>query len=168
LQAVPNSRLLLLAPPTRRVEASLRAALDACGIDRQRVKLHPRCTSAVYLQLLGQADVALDPFPFNGHTTTCDALWQGVPVVSLAGNCYAARFGSSALRVLGLEDLIATSPAQYIEVSAQLARDAGRLAELRGQLRLRMQNSVLVDGQRFARRVEHTYFEMRSRWSASS
>jgi predicted O-linked N-acetylglucosamine transferase (SPINDLY family) len=112
-------------------------------------------------------DIALDPFPFNGHTTTCDALWQGLPVVSLAGGSYASRFGSSALRELGLEDLIVSSTAQYIEIAAQLAADTERLGNLRKSLRGRMVASTLLDAEGFARSVETAYRRMWQRWCAA-
>ena len=88
-----------------------------------------------YLELIEQVDIALDPFPFNGHTTTCDALWQGVPVVTLAGHNYVSRFGSSALVSLGLEELIANSTEEYVSIAARLAGDLPRLAELRATMR---------------------------------
>ena len=82
-----------------------------------------------------QADIALDPFPFNGHTTTCDAIWMGVPVVMLEGDVYASRFGGSVLANVGLEKLIARSVEEYVERAVQLAGDLARLSDLRGELR---------------------------------
>ncbi len=126
--------------------------------------LADRRTRDKYLELINQTDIALDPFPFNGHTTTCDALWQGVPVVSLAGGTYAQRFGSSAHVSLGLEDLVAGSPEQYVEVAAGLANDLNRLGTLREALRPRMAASPLLDFTGFTRNLETAYREMWREW----
>ena len=117
-----------------------------------------------YFRLLARVDIGLDPFPFNGHTTTCDCLWMGVPVVMLAGATYASRFGGSALVNLGLESLIAGSQTQYVEIAIQLASDSAALETLRADLRPRMSRSPLVDGVGFTRNLEAAYREMWARW----
>ena len=101
-----------------------------------------------------QIDVALDPFPYGGGTTTCDALWMGVPVVTLAGRTAVGRGGVSILSQLGLESLVAADPARYLEIATDLAGDAPRLHDLRRQLRARMKTSRLSDGVAFARDLE--------------
>jgi predicted O-linked N-acetylglucosamine transferase (SPINDLY family) len=116
------------------------------------------------LELVNRADLALDPFPFNGHTTTCDALWQGVGVVSLAGTTYASRFGSSALVTLGLDDLVATTQEDYVSIAVRLAQDRSRLADLRGALRERMRGSPLLDAVGFTRELEAAYRAMWCGW----
>jgi predicted O-linked N-acetylglucosamine transferase (SPINDLY family) len=116
------------------------------------------------LQLIQTVDVALDPFPFNGHTTTCDALWQGVPVVMLAGNTYASRFGGSVLANVGQERLIAGSTEEYIDRAVELASDPASLAKLRTGLRPQMARSPLLDFKGFAQNVEGAYRRMWIDW----
>jgi predicted O-linked N-acetylglucosamine transferase (SPINDLY family) len=166
LLGVPNSRLLLLAPLTGSLRAYVVESFEREGVGRERVELCQRRSPRDYLELVNRADLALDPFPFNGHTTTCDALWQGVPVVSLAGTAYASRFGSSALMTLGLDDLIATTPEDYVSIAVRLAHDRTRLAELRGNLRKRMRRSPLVDAQSLTRDLEAAYRAMWRAWCA--
>lgn len=118
LHAVPGSQLVILLHATPWLERYVLETLARHGVARERVTLAPRRPHHEYLQLISHVDVALDPFPFNGHTTTCDCLWQGVPVVMLAGKTYVSRFGSSALVNLGLKDLVTGSLEQYIAVAA--------------------------------------------------
>jgi predicted O-linked N-acetylglucosamine transferase (SPINDLY family) len=106
----------------------------------------------------------LDPFPFTGSTTTFEALWMGVPVVTLRGDRMAGRWSASMLRALGLEELIADTPGGYAEIAAGLAQDAGRLAGLRGSLRERVAGSALCDGRGRARQVERIYRALWRRW----
>ena len=117
-----------------------------------------------YFALYRQIDIGLDPFPCNGGTTTCDALWMGVPVVTLAGRTAVGRGGVSVLRNVGLPELIAETPEQYVQIAAALAGDLPRLAELRRTLRERMRASPLMDAPRFARNVEAAYRQMWRKW----
>jgi predicted O-linked N-acetylglucosamine transferase (SPINDLY family) len=110
--------------------------------------------------------VALDPFPFNGHTTTCDCLWQGVPVVTRSGDTYVSRFGGSGLATLGLTDWIARTPDEYIDIASRLAGDLDQLAQLRTTLRERMAASPLLDFPTFTRNLETEYRRMWTRWCA--
>lgn len=138
--------------------------MTARGLDPQRIELCEKRPRNEYLELLQRADIALDPFPFNGHTTTCDAVWMGLPVVMLAGQTYASRFGGSVLRNVGLQDLVTTSSEQYVDVAAGLGGDVDRLAELRAAMRPRMAESVLMDSAGFARHLEDAYRVMWTRW----
>jgi predicted O-linked N-acetylglucosamine transferase (SPINDLY family) len=113
-----------------------------------------------YLEIYHRLDIVLDTFPYNGHTTSLDALWMGVPVVSMAGGTRVSRAGLSQLTNLGLPELVARSEAEYVNIAVGLASDRGRLAELRLTLRQRMKNSVLMDAERFAQQVEKAYREM--------
>ena len=153
----------MLVPVTESSRRYLEDAFAAHGIAADRIELCRRRPRGDYLQLINQVDVALDPFPFNGHTTTCDCLWQGVPVVSWAGRVYVSRFGSSAHRSLRLLDLVADSRENYLAIATVLAGDVGRLVELRGSLRDRMAASVLSDHVSFTRRLEDAYFAMHER-----
>jgi predicted O-linked N-acetylglucosamine transferase (SPINDLY family) len=109
-------------------------------------------------------DIALDPFPFNGHTTTCDCLWQGLPVVTLAGQTYVSRFGGSALVALEHAEWIAQSRAEYVAIAGRLASDIGQLARIRAELRAQMAASPLVDFAGFTRHLEAEYRAMWRRW----
>jgi len=113
-----------------------------------------------YLQLYQRIDLALDPFPCNGMTTTCDALWMGVPVVTLAGEMPVSRAGLSILSTIGLAEMAAYSEDDYVRLAVKLAGNLPRLAELRATLRPRMLASPLMDAPRFARNVEAAYWSM--------
>ncbi len=168
LLAAPQSRLVLLAPLTERLREDVTSRFERDGVSAQRVELCDRRAHHEYLELIGRVDIALDPFPFNGHTTTCDALWQGVPVVMLTGQTYASRFGSSALESLGLTELVADTREKYVEIATQLAGDLGKLARLRADLRPLMAGSPLLDYRGFTRNLEEVYRQMWTRWCAQS
>jgi predicted O-linked N-acetylglucosamine transferase (SPINDLY family) len=119
-----------------------------------------------YLRLYQRIDIALDPFPYNGGTTTCDALWMGTPVLTLPGRIPVARAGLGLLSTVGLRELVASSETDYIRIAVELAGNLPRLAEMRATLRLRMQASPLMDAARFARNVEAAYRSMWERWCA--
>ena len=120
-----------------------------------------------YLRLYHQFDIVLDTFPYNGNTTSLDALWMGVPVVSLAGETPVSRAGLSQLTKLGLRELIARSETEYVAIAEGLAGDLPRLAGLRASLRPRMLASPLMDADRFARNVEDAYRSMWKRWRSA-
>jgi predicted O-linked N-acetylglucosamine transferase (SPINDLY family) len=164
LVAVPQSRFVLLAHATPWLRNQVAAQFERHGVDPARVELAARRPYLDYLKLVTSVDVALDSFPFNGHTTTCDCFWQGVPVVALLGRNYVSRFGSSAHVSLGLADLIAGTREEYVEIAARLAGDLGRLAELRESLRLTMLDAPILDAQGFARNVEAAYRQMWTAW----
>ncbi len=167
LLRVPRSRLILRADMTDSMRQYLSETFAAHGVELQRLELVNRLPRNEYLELICRADIALDPFPFNGHTTTCDCLWQGVPVITLSGQTYVTRFGGSALATLGLDDLIAHTQEQYVEIAAAWAGDVERLTQLRSSLRDRMAQSPLVDAQSFTRNLEAAYRRMWERWCAS-
>ena len=138
LAAVPNSRLLLKGRPFADPGACtmLEARFATRGIEASRLILKSYIAGG-HLGAYGEVDVALDPFPYNGTTTTCEALWMGVPVVALRGDRHAGRVGASLLTHVGLEVLIAESAHGYIELAAGLGGDPDRLSELRKGLRRR-------------------------------
>jgi predicted O-linked N-acetylglucosamine transferase (SPINDLY family) len=117
-----------------------------------------------HLALYGRVDVALDPFPYNGTTTTCEALWMGVPVVALRGERHAGRVGASLLTAAGLPELIAETADDYVDRAAALAHDRARLAGLRAGMRTRLAASPLCDADGFARRMEAAYRVLWRRW----
>jgi predicted O-linked N-acetylglucosamine transferase (SPINDLY family) len=98
-----------------------------------------------HLAAYDRVDIALDPFPYNGTTTTCEALWMGVPVVALAGDAHMSRVGVSLLTRVGLPELVADTPARYVEIASRLAADRGRLRALRGTLRAQIAGSPVCD-----------------------
>jgi len=163
LRQVPHSRLLLKSrpfadAPTRQRYADMFAGH---GIEPARLDLLAHIAgTAGHLAAYARIDIGLDPFPYNGTTTTCEALWMGVPVVTLSGNRHAGRVGASILTRLGLDDLVADSRESYVEAAVTLANDSARLAALRQDLRARMQASPLCDGVAFARNVEAAYRQM--------
>ena len=162
MRAIPDARLRLMAPPGRH-RAHLVARLETHGVAAARlsfVEFRPRDE---YLQFYHDVDFGLDTLPYNGHTTSLDALWMGVPIVTRVGDTCVGRAGLSQLFHLGLLDLVADSDAAFVAIAAALAADRDRLRELRGSLRATMQRSPLMDAARFARSVEQAY---RSAWRA--
>jgi predicted O-linked N-acetylglucosamine transferase (SPINDLY family) len=161
LAAVPNSRLLVHCPDTSHRPRVLEK-FAAAGLDPDRLELIGRKSRADYFQTYHRIDVALDPFPFGGGITTCDALWMGVPVISLSGNTAVGRGGRSILSNIGLPELVAYSPDEYVHLASQ----ARRWTELRPGLRDRMKASPLMDAQVFARNIEAVYRSMWRNWCA--
>ena len=165
LGAVEGSRLCLkssaLAQPT--VQRGVRDAFAAHGVDTARLDLLGwTLGTREHLELYAGIDLALDPFPYNGTATTCEALWMGVPVVALAGDRHAARVSLSLLSLVGHPELVAPTVDDYVTRAVELARDPDRLAALRAALRDEMRASPLGDAPRFARSVEAAY---RKAWS---
>jgi predicted O-linked N-acetylglucosamine transferase (SPINDLY family) len=117
-----------------------------------------------YLKLYHRVDIGLDTFPYTGQTTSLDAYWLGVPVVSMTGKTAASRAGASLLLTLGLPELIAHAPEQFVQIAAELARNLPRLSHLRATLRRRLQGSPLMNAPRFAQHVEAAYRAMWHRW----
>lgn len=164
LQAVEGSRLLLLSPEGRHRERTL-DALTRKGVAAERVEFVPFQPRRNYLELFHRIDVGLDSFPYNGHTTSLDSFWMGVPVVTLVGKTAVARAGWCQLCNLGLPELAGNSPAEFVNIATELAHNLPRLTELRATLRERMQASPLMDAPRFARNIESAYRQMWQRWS---
>ncbi|MGA2441585.1 MAG: hypothetical protein ABSH08_11540, partial [Tepidisphaeraceae bacterium] len=167
LKAVSNSRLLLLVPEGNSRQSVL-DRLGREGIGPERVEFAAGQSRLAYLQTYHRIDIGLDTSPYNGHTTSLDSFWMGVPVITLAGQTVVGRAGLSQLTNLGLTELIARTPEQYVRIAAELAGDLGRLTELRGTLRARMEESALMDAPRFARNVEAAYRQMWRNWCEGS
>jgi len=155
LRGVPRSRLLLqaaaLAYPS--VRDRLRAELGARGIDAERIEFRSWMTRG-HLEAYRDVDIALDTGPHNGATTTCEALWMGVPVVTVAGDRSQARMGVSVLTAGGCAEWIATDGAGYVRIAQYLAGDLDALQTIRGGLRAKLSASPLMDGRQFARDFE--------------
>ena len=161
LAASPTSRLRLT-----RVRSALRAAgiiadFEKAGIARERIECAPYRSEVPHgLQYPG-VDIALDHYPYNGVTTTCETLYAGVPVVSMYGRHCASRSGLSILRSVGLGELVASTPEQYVRIALDLAADLPRLEQLRAGLRDRLERSPLRDERRFAANFEEL---LRTAW----
>jgi protein O-GlcNAc transferase len=164
MNQTPDSRLLLTSNPGQHRQR-VKRSFENHDIDPQRIQFLDRIPIEEYLAKYGEIDIALDTTPFAGGTTTCDAIWMGVPVVTLAGRTAVGRSGVSLLSNVGFPELIAQSPQQYIEIAVELAKDLPRLAKLRSGLREKMQRSPLMDVRRFAADMEAAYRQM---WIASS
>lgn len=148
LAAVPNSRLLLKADGLAEsaVGIPIRTRFRAAGIPEERVELLSRTPDTLsHLELYRRVDIALDTFPYHGTTTTCEALWLGVPVVTRAGDAHVSRVGVSLLQAIGRPEWIANSDEDYIRIAVMMAADPARLALIRMTLRERMWASVLLD-----------------------
>jgi protein O-GlcNAc transferase len=167
LTRVPRSRLLLHAQPGKYLSPG-NDFFDSHGVAADRVEFVPRRPWDQYTRTYHRIDIALDPFPYNGGITTCDALWMGVPVVSLSGQTAVGRAGRSILSNVGLHDLIANDSAQYVQRAVELAGDVAKLGQWRSSLRQRMKSSPLMDAPRFARNVEAAYRQAWRRWCAQS
>jgi protein O-GlcNAc transferase len=154
LQHTPRSRLVLKyrGLTDNATQSRLRAQFTRAGIGDDRVSFEERSPFAEYLAAYGNIDVALDPFPFSGGVTTCEALWMGVPVLTLPGQTFAGRHSLSYLTAIGLTEWIATDVDDYIARAVAAAGDVPRLAAVRAGLRERMAASPLCDGALFARR----------------
>ena len=159
LAAVPQARLLLLAPPGVPRE-TLGARALAQGIDPARVAFVGHQARRLYLETYHRIDLALDSFPYNGHTTSLDAFWMGVPVVTRTGRSAASRGGWSIAANLGMPELVAHSDEDFVRIAVGLARDLPWLSALRAGLRTRMKASPLMDAPRFAANIESAYREM--------
>jgi predicted O-linked N-acetylglucosamine transferase (SPINDLY family) len=170
VRAVPGSRLILkwksLADDAERRRLS--EAFAAHGIEPARLELRAGSPHRESLAQYGDFDIALDPFPFCGGMTSCEALWMGVPIVTLPRSRPVSRQTLAFLTELGLGELAASDEADYVAIAAAMAGDRDRLAALRAGLRDRMLETPLCDGMSFTRELEATYRAMWLRWCAAS
>ncbi len=160
LAAVPDSRLVLLPPKGKTKDW----ALQKLRVAPERLICLPKVSRVQYLEYHNRIDLAIDPFPYTGHTTTLDGLWMGVPVVTLAGSTVASRGSLSILSNLGLTEFAVKSKSDYAALAVALSRDLPRLRNLRAELRGRLERSVLMDANRFARKAESAYRDIWRKW----
>ena len=165
LKANHNSRILLkfAAGNDRQVRDRYFQQFERLGISRKRVDIYPWESYAHYLKRYGQVDIILDTFPQNGATTTCEALWMGVPVISLVGRRRISRTGLSILSRVGLEFFTASTPTEYVAKAAALAHNLDSLAKLRASMRQRM-TDTLCDAKAFTKQLEAAYRKMWQKW----
>jgi protein O-GlcNAc transferase len=163
LCAVPNSRLVLkdLSTGDAGVQKGILDTFATHGISTGRITfLEQQAWIIDHLASYGAVDIALDTYPYNGATTTMEALWMGVPVISLVGNRTASRYGLSFLSGAGLQDLAVDSPEAYVKAALKLSNNLQDLSTLRMQLRQRIGQSPLCNGSDFARAVENAFSQM--------
>jgi len=164
---VPNSRLMIKTqglqdPGLRALFVSL---VERAGVDRKRVSIvSPTQSHREHMDAYAQMDISLDTFPYHGTTTTLDALWMGVPVVTLAGDRHASRVGLSILAAVELTELVAHSPDEYVAIAAGLAANPAKLEDLREGLRARVAESTLTNGKAFTADLEQAYQNI---WTAA-
>jgi predicted O-linked N-acetylglucosamine transferase (SPINDLY family) len=141
--------------------------IDGLGVEPGRVEFVEYQPREAYLRTYHRIDIGLDTFPYNGHTTSLDAYWMGIPVVTLCGQMAVSRAGFSQYSNLGLTELVAHDPKEFARIAVDLANDLPRLRELRSTLRDRMATSPLMDGKQFARDVEAAFRTMWRKWCAA-
>jgi protein O-GlcNAc transferase len=152
LQQNPEARLLLLAA-NQTHEEELRLSFTKQGVRADQLCFVPKTGLNGYLEYHQRIDVMLDPFPYNGGVTTCDSLWMGVPVLTIAGDSYVSRQGVSILSNVGLSDFIAETPDAFLEKARALAGSRVTLAKMRTELRARLQQSPMMDYASYAREL---------------
>jgi len=167
LSEVPNSRMIMKAKALadKNTRQRIREMFVKNGVTAARVNLIGfTSTFTEHLEFYNSVDIGLDTFPYNGTTTTCEAMWMGVPVIILSGKTHASRVGVSLLTNAGLPELIAESAEEYVKKTAQLAGDLNRLKELRSTLRFIMSQSPLMDAKGFTHSLEAAYRQMWYGW----
>jgi predicted O-linked N-acetylglucosamine transferase (SPINDLY family) len=160
LLAVPKSKLLIKAETLgdEETQQMVRGWFARHGVDGSRIELLGREPSFVkHLATYHRVDIGLDTFPYHGTTTTCEAMWMGVPVLTLAGKAHVSRVGVSLLTRVGLSELMAPTPADYVKIAAELAQDVSRRRQIAGGLRDRMRASPLTDARGFVANLESAY-----------
>lgn len=166
LLQVPGSRLLLKSNPLEsgEVREKIASFFESRGVERERLLLRPGSPYEQMLSEYADMDIALDPFPFTGGLTSCEALWMGVPVITLYGDKPIARQTAGFLKTIGLGSLVAANEAGYLELAVKSANDRDKLKDIRAGLRERMASSLLCDGARFTANLEQAYRAMWETW----
>jgi protein O-GlcNAc transferase len=167
LARVPKSRLLVQIGGVDSIPNGYAELFWRNGIARERADFVSAKPLRDYLALRHAVDIVLDTFPCTGGTTSCDSLWMGVPVITLVGDTAYSRGGASLLHAVGLGELIARSPEEFLEIGTRLACNTPRLAAMRAGLRERMRHSPLVDSAQFTRNLEKAYRDMWRAWCAA-
>jgi protein O-GlcNAc transferase len=165
LLAVPDCRLRIHM--TRDRQNAILTRFSRASVEPNRIEFIGKQSFEKYFDEYHQIDIALDPFPYAGGTTTCDALWMGVPTVTLRGRTAVGRGGVSILSNVGLTEWIAENPQEYVSIAKQMASDLPKLADLRSGLRAQMQRSPLMDARQFAADIETVYRQIWHNWCAN-
>jgi len=169
LHAVSNSRLFLMAPQLKEesTRVSVMARFAACNIQSERLILKESVPRSEYLAAFHQVDIAMDPFPYTGGTTTAEALWMGVPTLTMLGKSFLSRQGVGLMMNVGLPEWIALNADDYVARAVSHATDLGRLASLRTDLRRKALASPIFDAPRFAHNFEGALRGMWTKWCSS-
>lgn len=162
LQCLPKSRLIMVSKPLgdEYIRNHFSEIFLKYGVNKERVEMTGYLSMEAYLNLYNQIDIALDPFPHNGHTITCHTLWMGVPVITLRGSRYASRMGASIMTRINLPEFIADSKQEYCDKAVSLALDFDRLAALRQNMRQRLLTSPMCDAKQFAENFQNALLDM--------
>ncbi|MDM8563080.1 tetratricopeptide repeat protein, partial [Candidatus Marithioploca araucensis] len=168
LNTIADSKLLIKTKTLsdEATKEALKEQFAQLGIAPERLILEGWDSFTNYLKRYHQTDIGLDPYPYNGGTMTCEALWMGIPVVTLVGKTHASRMGLSILSTIGLTELIAYTPEEYVDICVKLANDTDYLQKLRAEIRERMQASPLMDGAGLTHQLEKEYRKMWEKWCA--
>jgi len=170
LQQLPDGRLLIknrqLTEPA--MQQYLLSELVRRDINADHVAMYGTTSKERHMAVYSEVDIALDSFPYTGTTTTCDTLWMGIPVITLAGSTHVSRVGASLLARVGMDELICTDTEGYVRQAVALAGDIGLLAQIRSQLRHRMQASSLCDAQFFVNEFEKMLGDVWMKWCESN
>ena len=161
LAAVPRSRLFVRGVSDGEPRADLLARFAGAGCDPGRIDLRARVPASEYWASYRAADIGFDTYPYNGVTTTCESLWMGIPVISLAGQFGVARCGASLLTTIGRPELVAATAEAYVRIAVELGRDPARLGALRRAMRDKMRCSPLMDARTQAGHLESAYLGLR-------
>ena len=167
LMQLPDAELLVLDVRSEAMREDLLKRISRRGIDAERLKIRGRVEIFEYFNSIGNVDIALDTFPYNGATTTLDTLWMGTPLAALRGERGISRGCYSILKTLGADELIALNPDEYVDINVRLARDADWRTRLRDTLRPRLVASPLMDAKQFVADLEERYRQMWRAWCAS-
>jgi protein O-GlcNAc transferase len=160
LNALPESKLVLKSKffTNSEIKSRYLNLFAKQGIEISRIRLLSFLAKKEdHLGMYNTIDIGLDPFPYNGTTTTCEALWMGVPTITLKGNRHSSRVGTSIMTHIGLEEFIAKDEQEYINIAIQLANNTLCLANIRAHLRQQLQDSTLCDSDQFAQDIEGVY-----------
>jgi protein O-GlcNAc transferase len=154
LSETPGTRMIIKAKALSdpRVSTPIIEMFQREGVNAERIDIRGYSTGVIeHLSMYADVDIALDSWPYNGTTTTCEALWMGVPVLSLSGPVHASRVGTTLLRAVGLGSLAVDTPEAFVRIAGILTSDIARLAKLRAGLRISMSQSDLCNAERFSK-----------------
>jgi predicted O-linked N-acetylglucosamine transferase (SPINDLY family) len=168
LTRLPDSRLIIVGIPEGRARERLLQDFGSAGISASRIRMVGRVALTEYFRWFDAVDIALDTTPYSGGTTTCDALWTGVPVVTVPGPRPISRSAASILSTVALSEWIASTPEDYVRLAVEFAHQEAIIIELRRSLRQRMRESPLMDEVQFARDLEAAYRRMWGAWCESA
>jgi protein O-GlcNAc transferase len=168
LQRIPDSQLLMVTVPEGEPRQQLLQQFEAQGISRQRLQIHGKLANDAFVGLLNQIDIALDPLNVNGATTTCEALWMGVPTLSCYGERFLTRAGLSILTAAGLPQFAVANETAFLALAEHYASHTDELASLRANLRPQLNHSALMNAAAFSQALGDLFRQSWQDWSAAA